>query len=278
MVLDPDPHASNRPLEKSSENPYNACVSVVPNSNVPPIKFSIAQLIQAVTLSMNPENTKIESREIPEIGLRIEFSPQHDAEMVRDNLDPEEIEWNRTMGYPCRLPNKVEEAVSRGTIPTVEEIIEAVTAEYQSARYEQQSLVFTEAWNEQRDGFIKNLSTLGVPLPNEYILRLTRYGTGGMYKLPNEIEVIVNDPITTDFHTPFHEMVHLTIEDLIVEHHIGHWTKERLVDLILNMFVPEKKYLQQDPPHTKQIDQLFEQYFPDVKRIIEEITTLGRGA
>lgn len=72
----------------------------------------------------------------------------------------------------------------------------------------------------------------------QYQIALTLYGTGGMY-LPDEGRVVMLTNLNGEFQdenpleTIIHEIVHLGIEENIVSlFNLGHWEKERLVDLI----------------------------------------------
>lgn len=76
--------------------------------------------------------------------------------------------------------------------------------------------------------------SLGLRLPNEVDVVLTKYGTGGSYELPNKI--ILN--ITSDYNDPcitfVHELVHLLVEEPIVKkYNLSHWQKEGLVDYLI---------------------------------------------
>lgn len=66
----------------------------------------------------------------------------------------------------------------------------------------------------------------------------------------------------------------MTIEPLIQEYKIQHWEKERIVDLIINKFFPEDQKVQRDPEDSEKISEIFEKNFPDVEKIIVEVSKI----
>lgn len=156
-----------------------------------------------------------------------------------------------------------------------EEVRAAVEAEYRDHAYSEKARELEEAWEAESGNFIEKLKTLGRPLPQAYKIFLSRYGTGGSYGYPDVIQLNLNK--TSDrgpLYTAFHEMVHLTIQDLIEKYNIPHWTKERLVDLTMNKFFPDKEQLQRDPEHAEQIREIFEKGFPNIEKIISEVSEI----
>jgi hypothetical protein len=61
---------------------------------------------------------------------------------------------------------------------------------------------------------------------------------------------------------------------LIKECGIAHWTKERLVDLVMNKFFPENQKLQRDPENAEQITEIFNTYFPDITKVIKAVSEI----
>ena len=86
---------------------------------------------------------------------------------------------------------------------------------------------------------IKEFAVLGImKLYDDYLVKLTLYGSGGSYNPQNgEIILMVNKEGTfkggrTPEEIIVHEMVHLGFEDLIIQKYgLSHVEKERLVDL-----------------------------------------------
>lgn len=225
---------------------------------------------------MNPERGSVESREGPSAELRIDYSREHDIDIVNKTVN--ELSWLQEQGYSYRLPARVEAAFQRGDTPSPEQVAEAVASEFRIEEYEEISNKIREEWVARKDDFLGKLRGLGLPLQSEYELRLTRYGTLGGYRPPNIVEANVHDADPRDMlATTFHETIHLVIENEIAARHVDdHWTKERIVDLIFGKFFPDRKELQQDPGHASEIDQIFEQNFPNIIQCIQEIAKLEK--
>ena len=210
----------------------------------------------------------------PQAELQIRFSPEADIEVVQQTL--KELDELKEQGYAPHLPPKIKDRIAQGQAPTVTEVAEAVDADYAAQEYEAQSADISRGWSEQQEEFLQKLSTLGLPLQEEYQLRLTKYGVGGEYHQPNTIIANIEDSRGIMF-TIAHEIIHLTIENLVEEHRIDHWTKERMVDRIFEKFYPDRAALQRDPPNAQRVDKLFDEHFPNVQKIITELVRAESG-
>lgn len=81
--------------------------------------------------------------------------------------------------------------------------------------------------------FLKKLKEIFYKkIPDTFIIKLTSYGMGGSYDLPNIVRFNIKSTIGPK--TILHEIIHLAIEPWIIKYKIRHWEKERIVDLILN--------------------------------------------
>ena len=107
----------------------------------------------------------------------------------------------------------------------------------------------------------------------EYIINLTKYGTGGSYNLPNTVIINVSFNYNLGLlRTIMHEIIHLSIQKYIDEYKIGQWQKERIVDLFFIKNFPKRikmgnVYMS---INTDKIDQVFDQNFPDMRAIVEK--------
>lgn len=142
-------------------------------------------------------------------------------------------------------------------------------------------------YQEQKDFLTKNLEKIfsqatdelaktGLVFLDEYKIFLTRYGAGGSYNFPNK--VIINiDLFSGDdlLLTAIHEIVHLIVEPLVNLYQINHWTKERLVDLIIAQIVPSLKNFQNLPINTDAIDDVFAKNYPEVNKIFKGVAELN---
>ncbi len=224
---------------------------------------------------MENKPNKIESEKVIDADLKINFSKEAEEARIRYTL--KKLGWFKERGYKINLPSGVKDIVDHGGTPTDEEISRVVNTEFDPVVYEEKINDLKQKWEEEKEDFLLKLATLGLPIQTEYKISFTKYGVGGSYGLPNNIQINFDYSNARDtLAITFHEMVHLTIEDLIQEFNIDHWTKERLVDLIYAKFFPAKKRLQRNPEKTENIDEIFNRFFPDVKKIISEISKLKK--
>lgn len=201
------------------------------------------------------------------INLKFTFSVQDETERVESTL--KRSAHFKEKGYSPSLPK----GISLEN-PADSEIESKVSAEFNSSIYKEKKIELENIWKEIKDSFIPNLQTLNLPIQHEYIVSLTKYGMGS-YQIPNQVFINFEKSANLLRSLP-HEIIHLTIENLILEHSIEHWGKERLVDLIQARFFPDNKRLQKDPENSDKIQEIFDKHFPDIKTIIEEIAKIKK--
>lgn len=199
-----------------------------------------------------------------ETKLNTSFSLEDEIQRVKYSLD--ELDWFKSKGYQVNLPQDVED---HG--PEL-----ATERDFDVSLYEQKAKDINEQWVKMSGHFFEKMKSFNLLTQEDYDLYLTRYGVGGSYRLPNTIIVNFNYPMYTKIESImmvlFHEIIHLTIERWVQEYNIPHWTKERLVDLTYNKIFDEKTKLQRDPQNPEKVEQVFNSYFPDMKRVIVELS------
>lgn len=183
-------------------------------------------------------------------------------------------DWYKENRYQPTYPKTIQDKFDKGEDITEEDIEKSVTEEFDSSSNEKEISEVKVEWNAIKDEFFKNLKTLGLPIQEKYFLSLTKYGTGGSYGVPNHIQLNIGQMNRAPSFTIAHEIVHLTIEHLIKEYKIDHWTKERIVDLIMNKFFPDDKKLQRSPENAEKINEIFDSEFPDIQKLVKEISEL----
>lgn len=205
------------------------------------------------------------------IEVVFDYSAEDEKERVFRTL--KKHSWYKENGYKPKYPELIQEKLEKEENIKEEDVLEAVLSEFDKNKYAEQIGSILEEWNKIKGGFFENLKTLNLPLQDKYFVCVTKYGTGGSYGLPDSIQLNLenkrNIPITLA-----HEIVHLTIEPLIQEYKIQHWEKERIVDLIINKFFPEDQKVQRDPEDSEKISEIFEKNFPDVEKIIVEVSKI----
>jgi len=208
----------------------------------------------------------------PEIKVTFDFSIQGEKERIIRTL--KRHDWYKEHGYKPKYPEEIKQKLEAQENISEEDILEAVSSEFNQDEYVSRVSEVEKGWQGIEEKFFDDLKTLGLPLQEEYFVSATKYGVGGSYGSPNDIQLNLEQNRAPEL-TLAHEMVHLTIEPLIREFNIEQWTKERLVDLIMCKFFPEDKRLQRDPQNAEQVSEIFEQNFPNIKEIISEVSKIG---
>lgn len=182
--------------------------------------------------------------------------------------------WYAEKGYRPRFPHGKHLADVDVRAPLAH-FLAQVDDEYNSALYEEAENAIHEHWQWFKEHWPHEaVAASSLVFQPTYEIQLTRYGVSGSYHLPNNIVLnIVGSP---EFfpHKPnvlFHEMIHLTFEDLILKYQIPHWHKERLVDLFFKRLIPEKAFEQNLPNEVLAVDTAFAEYYGNVAEIITHI-------
>jgi hypothetical protein len=196
--------------------------------------------------------------------LNIEYSPKLEIERVSQTL--KRAAWYREHGYAEKLT--LPPGIDLDYEYSPKQVEQAVKAEYEEALY-------ADFKKQIEDGFatIANSATFTdspLKFENSYTIRLTKYGTGGSYHLPNTI-VINIIKMKASVGAILHEMIHLAIEPLIQQHSVSQKSKERLVDLLLKELFSEYAYEQSRFADNNQVDETFEAFYPDIAKLISNI-------
>jgi len=103
-----------------------------------------------------------------------------------------------------------------------------------------------------------------------------KYGIVGSYESPNVIFVNIKKFYNEGLlRIIIHESIHLLINSYILNYKTDHWSKERIVDLIFLDLFPELSKMQVIPD-TEALDELFYEYFPNIEKVIFEISKLKK--
>jgi hypothetical protein len=149
-----------------------------------------------------------------------------------------DMEFFRANGYNVTLPTHAEfraDASPRGTAKTFKSQV------YSASDFERgiKSLQANrKALQQVLDWFVQAPDAKGIRRYARYEIILTLYGPGGMYDAHSgaiTLQTTVSGFFKGEGGVPtlFHEMLHLAVEEGIVQHFgLSHWEKERLVDLL----------------------------------------------
>lgn len=216
--------------------------------------------------------SEFEPRRDREGGLRVTYSIEQDIERVKYTL--EKLPWYRERGYRLSLPVQLQRAIDAGQAMSDEDIRDAITNEFDEGRYRKAADELRERWSQVEEAFRKELSTLGLYVPESFDVRLTVYGVGGSYDLPSSVLINIASVRRELIDTIRHEAVHLVIEPLIREFAIDHWTKERLVDLTMGK-ISGVRVLQTDPVRAVDVNHVFEEHYPDMRTVVATIASFS---
>lgn len=206
------------------------------------------------------------------IDLKINYSVEFEVERISETL--KQLNWFKNKGYNVLLPSSL--PTSNSVDISGEKIKNSVIAEYVENDYETQKNYLLLNWNNIAPKLSEELSKLALIPLNHYNIFLSKYGVGGSYHYPDEI--IINIKFKYEkglLRTAVHEIIHLTIQPFIEKYKINHWSKERIVDLLMLRFLPQLSKPQQLPINTEQIDNIFNKIYPDIEAIIKDIGNLG---
>jgi len=194
------------------------------------------------------------------IELQFEFSVKTEIKRVENTLA--KLDWYRNNGYNPDLPNDLNN------------IEKSVENEFGEKLFQQVQNGITNEWKKVSADFPSKLKTLKLDCHNIYRIQLTKYGVRGSYNLPNVIIINIRDREIKDIvRTVIHEIIHLSIENWIIEYKTPHWQKERLVDLIFDKIYQELNKMREPKENSDTVDRNFKKYYPDIKKVIKNIGT-----
>ncbi|MDD2935212.1 MAG: hypothetical protein PHX25_01935 [Candidatus Pacebacteria bacterium] len=186
----------------------------------------------------------------------------------------ERIDHYKEHGYKVFLPENLSmnDPNIKDSLIDTEYIKKLLSNEYDEENYKNNEKYLL---NElPKIDFVLNhfFNSLSLKPQETYKIIFTRYGVGGSYYPPDCVIINVRTrkekQITISV---IHEIIHLSIQNLIDKYEIDHWKKERVVDLIMNEIAPEINIMQNIPINTEEIDKTFTKYYPDIERIIKTI-------
>ncbi|MDE2218038.1 MAG: hypothetical protein KGJ58_01100 [Patescibacteria group bacterium] len=206
------------------------------------------------------------------IDLKISYSIEFEVERISETL--RRLNWFKAKGYNVLFPSSL--LTSNSMNISEEKIKNSVIAEYVESDYKIQKDYLLTNWNDVATQLSEGLSNIMFVPMNHYNIFLSKYGVAGSYHYPDEI--IVNIKFKYEkglLRTTAHEIIHLIIQPLIEKYKINHWSKERVVDLLMLKLLPQLSKPQQLPINTEQIDNIFNKMYPDVEAVIKDIGKLG---
>lgn len=124
-------------------------------------------------------------------------------------------------------------------------------------------------WKLNEKEINKLLNSVPYIAPNSLLVIFTQYGVGGSYWVPNRVIINVNYFWLDYFESIMHELVHLLIEEPIIQKYkIKFESKEALIDYIMS----NNKYLKKMFPEYK-IQKDFISHLPD-KEFLKKVNLI----
>lgn len=206
------------------------------------------------------------------INLKISYSVEFEVERISETL--RQLDWFKNKGYNVSLPSSL--SVLNPVDISGEKIKNSVIEEYVENDYEIQKNYLLLNWNNIAAQLSEGFSNIAFAPLDHYNIFLSKYGVGGSYHYPDEI--IINIKFKYEkglLRTTAHEIIHLIIQPLIEKYKINHWSKERIVDLLMLRLLPQLSKPQRLPINTESIDNIFNKMYPDIEVVIEDIGKLG---
>lgn len=190
----------------------------------------------------------------PKIEIRAQ-TPEEEFVWLEQMLS--ELPWYKENGYTLGMPDNPTLQQPFSPQERESKLKEFLEHEYNPAFFAK-GLEILESHRplfEQTLPVFQRLNTAwGFKVFPIYQFTLTKYGPGGNYH-PDEGRIVMLTRSDGSFkrvsqtHTPIHEMVHMGIEDNIVNHFwLSHWEKERIVDLMTQLLFADllPDYMLQD--------------------------------
>ncbi|MFA5022869.1 MAG: hypothetical protein WC385_00405 [Candidatus Paceibacterota bacterium] len=221
-----------------------------------------------------PENLE----QLPE--LEFEYSPETELEQVKGLLRPTKRKFFVEKKYKVDLPKGVSLEDEREWLG--EELLSLIESEIDKEKAFKIRQEVEEAWPWIIDKLKQLLGELELVIPANYRVRFTNYGPGGQFNPPNGIILSISDSKNWPERIPrtlVHEAIHDAIHHLIKKYGFdsgnpdGHWVKEHIVDRLMKKVVPDShlQKTQLDSKKIEKMDKIFDQYYPNLEKILEEI-------
>ena len=202
------------------------------------------------------------------IKLQFNYSVEYEVQRIKNTI--KKLDWFKEKGYRLSFPKNLT-LENVGSLDE-EDIRKSVVDEYNEDEYREVIEIINKQWSKYSSLLENYFLETKIRIEDFYEVKLTKYGVGGSYHLPNTI--ITNIQAHYDvslIKTIIHEIVHLSIQELIEKYEVEHWKKERIVDLILDKYVSKTSQIkmQNVPIDTTLIDGSFEKHYPNVEEVIE---------
>jgi len=190
--------------------------------------------------------------------MKLQFEYSLDYELARVKQTIVKRDWFKNFNYKLFFPDGFD--LDSKNFSGLKKQIEKEFAPKKMKRLER---AINDYWLKNSELIDKFLKSVPYDVPDSLIIKLTQYGVGGSYWLPNKVIINTSYSLSDYYHfeTLIHELVHLLIEKPVVQkNNLSHESKEALIDYIMT----KNQYLKKVFPDYK-IQKPFVNYLPNKK-------------
>lgn len=157
------------------------------------------------------------------------------------------------------------------------EIISHVNKEYDAEFFQPHIQAINSLLPNYLDKLTNYLFEIDVKILPNIEIKLTRYGIGGSYNVPNTVITNTSKLFNIGLvRIILHETIHLHIQGLIDKYKIGQWEKEIIVDSLFEKFSVDIFKRQNYLIDASKIQKIFKENYPKIELIIQNVSKINR--
>lgn len=220
----------------------------------------------------NINTAPIKQEIVDEMSFTVSFSKEIEIQRLLSTKN--DLEWFAKNGYDAnRFPLPKEMSPEKLGAAKNSDIQIAVENDYDPEAYKPHEQTILNLLPNYLDTLSGSFSKIGIKVQPNIGIKLTKYGTGGSYTIPNVVLVNISNYYNIGLiRTILHEIIHLHIQHLIDAYKIRQWHKEAIVDCVFENIFPsllKRQHYQEDVSKTQET---FKKYYPDLDLIIETVS------
>ena len=210
------------------------------------------------------------------IKFLIKYSKEFEIQRVLSTK--KKLKWYSDNGYNLNnftLPKGL--SVEELSKSSEAEIISHINEEYDSEFFQPHAQTVNSLLPNSLNKLADYLLGINVKILPNIEIKLTRYGIGGSYNIPNTVIINTSKLFNIGLvRVVLHEIIHLHIQNLIDKYEIGQWEKEIIVDGIFEKFSVDIFKRQNYPIEASKIQKIFKENHPKIELIVHNVSLLKR--
>lgn len=206
------------------------------------------------------------------IKFSIKYSREFEIQRVLSTKN--KFKWYSDKGYNLNnftLPKgfSAEELSNRSEA----EIISYVNEEYDTEFFQPHMQTVNSLLPNYLNKLADYLFGINVKILPNIEIKLTRYGVGGSYNIPNTVIINTSKLFNIGLvRVILHEIIHLHIQSLIDKYKIEQWEKEIIVDSLFEKFSVDIFKRQNYLIDASKIQKIFKENYPKIELIIHNVS------